>query len=156
MDRFNTENLLADLKNPDREIRNAATAKLWQSWFEQKGEMGLQNLIQAGAYLDSGQLQQAESLLTAIIAKEPDFAEAWNRRALIYYLRGEYEKSKRDCQEVVKLNSIHFGAWHGLGLCHGKLQEYVEAIAALRKALEIQPYSLENKRLILEYTARLN
>ena len=156
MDDFKLKKLLQDLKNPNEEIRTIATGKLWRSWFEQKGEMGLQTLIKAGTYLESGQLAKAEKLLTETITRQPDFAEAWNRRAIVYYVQGEYQKSKTDCQEVVKLNSIHFGAWHGLGLSHGKLEEYIEAIAALKKALEIQPYSLHNKRLILEYTARLN
>jgi cytochrome c-type biogenesis protein CcmH/NrfG len=43
-----------------------------------------------------------------------------------------------------------------MGLCYAALGEYSEAIWAFRKALEIQPYSLENQKLILECTARLS
>lgn len=57
---------------------------------------------------------------------------------------------------VIELNPIHFGAIHGLGLCHAALGDYSAAIAAFRRALEIQPYALENQRLILECTARLS
>ena len=156
MNKLNVEKLLQDLKDPSKEIRKIATATLWRSWFEQKGETGLQILINAETYLELGQFKKVEELLTETIAQQPDFAEAWNRRAIVYYIKKEYQKAKRDCQEVVKLNPIHFGAWHGLSLSHGKLKEYIEAIAALKKALEIQPHSLENKRLILEYTARLS
>ncbi|MGF1487446.1 MAG: tetratricopeptide repeat protein [Prochloraceae cyanobacterium] len=156
MDKLNVEKLLQDLKDPSEEIRKVATTKLWQSWFEQKGEMGLRILINAGKYIELGQLEKAEELLTETIEQQPDFAEAWNRRAIVYYVKKEYRKAKKDCQQVVKLNPIHFGAWHGLGLSHGKLKEYIEAIAAFRKALEIQPHSLQNQRLLLEYTARLS
>jgi tetratricopeptide (TPR) repeat protein len=42
-----------------------------------------------------------------------------------------------------------------LGLCWAGLGDYSAAITALRQALEIQPYSIENQRLLLECTAQL-
>jgi tetratricopeptide (TPR) repeat protein len=70
--------------------------------------------------------------------------------------KGDYLKSRSDCERVVELNPNHFGAWHGLGLCHAALGNYADAIAAFRKALEIQPYALVNQQLILECTTRLS
>ena len=43
-----------------------------------------------------------------------------------------------------------------MGLCYVALEEYSAAIQAFRKALEIQPYALENQRLILECIAHLS
>jgi tetratricopeptide (TPR) repeat protein len=103
-----------------------------------------------------GNITQAEALLTELIRDQPDFAEAWNRRAVLYFTLGQYEKSRDDCQEVIKLNPVHFGALHGLGLCHAALGDYSAAIQAFRKALEIQPYALANQKLLLECTARLS
>jgi tetratricopeptide (TPR) repeat protein len=51
---------------------------------------------------------------------------------------------------------MHFGALHGMGLCHIALGEYREALTAFHQALAVQPYSLENQRMILECTAKLN
>ena len=101
-------------------------------------------------------MKQAETLLTKLLEDQPDFAEAWNRRAVLYYLLGEYRKSIDDCLEVLELNPIHFGALHGLGLCYVALGEYRSAIQTFRKALEIQPYALVNQKLILECTAQLS
>ena len=95
-------------------------------------------------------------LLTKLISQEPDFAEAWNRRAVLHYTQGNYKKSIQDCETVLKLNPIHFGALHGMGLCYAALGEYINAIQAFRRALEIQPFALVNQKLILECTARLN
>jgi tetratricopeptide (TPR) repeat protein len=61
-----------------------------------------------------------------------------------------------DCEQVLRLNPVHFGALHGLGICHAALGEYSLAIQAFRRALEIQPYSLENQRFLLECSARLS
>ena len=156
MDKLFIDRLLQNLKDPDENIRAEATAQLWQIWFEQKGAFGLELLKRAQLLLEAEEITQAEEILTEAINTQPDFAEAWNRRAVLYYTQGQFDKSKDDCEQVVKLNPVHFGAWHGLGLCHAALGDYQAAIAAFRKALEIQPYALVNQKLILECTARLN
>jgi tetratricopeptide (TPR) repeat protein len=150
-----TRSLLEDLKNPDETVRQQATQKLWRFWFEQKGTVGLTQIRRAEVLLQGGEAYEAEAILTQLIQDLPDFAEAWNRRAVLYYTTKQYKKALKDCHQVIQLNPVHFGALHGLGLCHAALGEYPKAIQAFRKALEIQPYSVENQRLILECTARL-
>lgn len=156
MNRPSINSLLEDLKNPDENIRYQATAQLWHIWFHQKGVYGMEQLERSQVMLQLGETTQAEALLTELIRDQPDFAEAWNRRAILYYTLGQYEKSRDDCQEVIKLNPVHFGALHGLGLCHAALGDYTAAIQEFRRALEIQPYALVNQKLILECTARLS
>jgi tetratricopeptide (TPR) repeat protein len=75
---------------------------------------------------------------------------------VLYYTLGQYEESRDDCEEVIKLNPVHFGALHGLGLCNAALGDYSAAIRAFQKALLIQPYALANQKLLLECTARLS
>lgn len=148
--------LLADLKDPDESVRNRATGQFWMMWFRQKGVYGLELLQRSQVLLEAGEVSEAEALLTEIIQDQPDFAEAWNRRAVLYYVQGEYHKSLADCQQVLRLNPIHFGALHGLGLCYVALEDYRTAIQAFRQALEIQPYAVINQKLLLECTAQLS
>ncbi|MBP0017522.1 MAG: tetratricopeptide repeat protein [Cyanobacteria bacterium SBLK] len=150
-----TQKLLDNLKHSEESIREKATAKLWMLWFRQKGEIGLETLRRAQNFLENGNIQQAHNILNDTIAIHPDFAEAWNRRAILYYSQRKFLKSREDCKQVVRLNPSHFGAWHGLGLCHAALGEYKEAIFAFKKALAIQPHALVNQKLILECTMRL-
>ncbi|ACK68645.1 Tetratricopeptide TPR_2 repeat protein [Gloeothece citriformis PCC 7424] len=156
MDDSTLDKLLQDLKDQNEAVRDAATAELWRIWFTQKGELGLELLNRAQFLLEMGQSDQAEATLTQIIHNYPDFAEAWNRRAVLYYLQKCYEQSKQDCEQVIRLNPHHFGAWHGLGLCQAALGNYTKAIEAFRKALDIQPYALINQKLILECTAMMS
>jgi tetratricopeptide (TPR) repeat protein len=156
MDNPRINTLVEALKDPDEDRRSQATEELWQIWFEQKGEAGLQSLQRAQILLQAGEPNQAEALLSQLILDLPDFAEAWNRRAVLYFVRGQYRKAIADCQETIRRNPIHFGAFHGLGLSYASLGEYSNAIHAFRQALEIQPYAIENQRLILECTARLS
>ncbi|MBV8886484.1 MAG: tetratricopeptide repeat protein [Chroococcidiopsidaceae cyanobacterium CP_BM_RX_35] len=156
MDKAPIARLLEDLKHPNETVRQDASAELWSIWFHQKGAYGIELLQHSQNLLEAGELTQAEAVLTELINDQPDFAEAWNRRAVLYFIAGQYKKSLDDCQMVINLNPIHFGALHGLGLCYAALGEYSAAIQAFRRALEIQPYALDNQKLILECTARLS
>ncbi len=156
MDSLSINSLLEELKNPDATVRDKATRKIWRIWFQQKGIYGLEIIDRSQKLLDAGEITEAETALTALIKDQPDFAEAWNRRAFLYYSIGDYQKSLADCQMVVQINPIHFGALHGMGLCYAALGEYGEAIRAFKRALEIQPYSLVNQKLILECTFRFS
>ena len=148
--------LLEDLQSTDESIRDRATQALWRIWFEQKGVFGLEMIQRAQSLLQSGACVEAEATLTALVQDQPDFAEAWNRRAVLYYTQGQYQKAIADCETVIRLNPVHFGALHGLGLCHAVLGNYLAAIDAFRKAEAIQPYALANKRLLLECTMHLS
>jgi tetratricopeptide (TPR) repeat protein len=155
MDSLFIDSLLKDLKNPDETVREEATMKLWRIWYQQKGVYGLEMIERSQKLMDLGEFTEAEALLTEVINNLPDFSEAWNRRAFLYYTACQYQKSLADCQMVIHLNPVHFGALHGLGLCHAAMGNYVEAILAFRRALEIQPYSQLNQKLILECTLKL-
>jgi tetratricopeptide (TPR) repeat protein len=147
--------LLENLKQPDETVRRQATHKLWKIWFEQKGTTGLEQIRKAEVWLQTGNTTEAEAVLTRLIEDLPDFAEAWNRRAVLYYITEQYDKALADCKQVIELNPIHFGAIHGMGLCYAARGDFSAAIRAFRQALEIQPYSVENQRLILECTSQL-
>ncbi|CAN5818147.1 hypothetical protein BH23CYA1_BH23CYA1_22770 [soil metagenome] len=155
MEHSSLEQLLADLKQSDAAVRDRASATLWHLWFHQKGVYGFQQLMQAQKLLEEGQPDQAEALLDDVIRVQPDFAEAWNRRAVLHYTRGNYWQAIADCQKVIQLVPHHFGALHGLGLCHCAVGHYAAAIQSFRQALIVQPYATANQRMILECTAQL-
>ncbi len=147
--------LLEDLKSADSLVRDHAIQQFWEMWFMQKGVYGLQQLRRSQTMLENGEVLAAEALLNQIIEDQPDFAEAWNRRAVLYYTIGEFQRSLHDCGKVVAMIPHHFGALHGMGLCYAAIGEYEAAIRAFRRTLELQPHSLINKKLILECTVML-
>ena len=66
----------------------------------------------------ASELDEALATFSDIVARKPAFAEGWNKRATIYFLIGENEKSLRDCDEVLRRNPNHFGALSGAGQIH--------------------------------------
>ncbi|MGB7416872.1 MAG: tetratricopeptide repeat protein [Thermosynechococcaceae cyanobacterium] len=147
--------LLKNLKDTDPQVREWATHELWENWFWQKGLAGLKSLQQSQASLEAGDLGAAEAVLNDVIQHYPDFAEAWNRRAVLHFTQKQFEQARLDCEAALGLVPFHFGALHGLGLCHASLGNYRAAIHAFHEALAVQPYALINQQLLLECSAKL-
>lgn len=98
-------------------------------------------LLGAGIRLmNDGELAHALDLFYAIIELQPDFAEAWNKRATLYYLLEEYELSLADIDQVLELEPRHFGALSGRGLIMDRLDRKEEAYEAFRRALAVHPF----------------
>ena len=88
---------------------------------------------------------QALAALDDLIAEAPNFAEAHNQRAILFFRRGEFARSVSDCQQALRLNPYLFGAAAGMGQCYLKLKKPRAALRAFRQALEINP-SLDHLR----------
>ena len=89
--------------------------------------------------MNGGELSKAYEVFSKIIEVEPDWAEAWNKRATVFYLSGNFEKSQKDIDKVLELEKRHFGALAGQGLVNIQLKNYNKAIKSYEKAKEIYP-----------------
>jgi tetratricopeptide (TPR) repeat protein len=131
--------LLRTLRDDDEVVRALAEHSLWQVW-SRSGDPDVDRLFQLGVdRMQQGDAAGAIQTFTTIIQKKPDFAEGWNKRATIYYLVGEYEKSLRDCDEVMKRNPDHFGALAGYGQIYLQLDKPERALEYFERALTVNP-----------------
>ena len=130
------------LKGEDAELAATAEAILWRGWCR-SGEAEVDRIFRAGVVaMQAQKLAEAETFFSRVIELEPEFAEGWNKRATIRYLRQDFAGSIADCQRTLELNPNHFGAASGQGLCHLSLSEYREAAICFRRALDIHPHLL--------------
>jgi tetratricopeptide (TPR) repeat protein len=90
----------------------------------------------------------ALDFLDRITILKPDYAEGWNKRATVYFLLDDYEKSISDIGHTLALEPRHFGALSGLGTMMRELGDEKHAIAAYKQALAIDPY-LDNVKKAL-------
>ena len=119
-------------------------AEIWRIWSEHSDNDRLSERLKIGiAQMEAGRLRQAEQIFTTIIDADPAFAEAWNKRATVYFLMGAYDRSKRDIAQTILREPRHFGALSGLGLVETHLGNYEAALNAYEQAIALHPY-LEN------------
>jgi len=131
--------LVKALRDRDEETRAIAEAAIWEIW-GRSGDAEIDALYVRGLELmNFGAAGEAIKTFNLIISKKPDFAEGWNKRATLYYTVGEYKKSLRDCDEVMKRNPLHFGALAGYGLIYLQLNQPERALEYFRRALKINP-----------------
>lgn len=83
------------------------------------------------------------ALLDEIIAKHPDYAEAWNQRATIHYLLRNYQRSMADISKVLEFEPRHFGALVGRAVMYENLGQHELALADMVTALAIHPFLAE-------------
>lgn len=126
----------AALQDRDPLVRRLAADALWELWFRGGTAEQNQRLRQA---LRRGRTQRTRQCLDALIREAPQFAEAYNQRAIWFYQNGEYARAVEDCQQVLRLNPHHYAAAAGLGQCWLKLGRLRAALHAFRTAVAINP-----------------
>jgi tetratricopeptide (TPR) repeat protein len=131
--------LVDRLRDSDAGVRALAEAALWEIW-GRSGDEAADQLLRVGiAQMNERDIAGAVDTFSQVITRRPEFAEGWNKRATVYYMLGQYEKSLADCDEVMKRNPYHFGALSGYGLIHLKLRHPEQALTWFEKALAINP-----------------
>jgi len=133
------ELLYPRLRDDSARVRSYAESALWVLW-SRSGDHALDTMLARGVEeMNGGRLQQAIETFSEVIRRMPSFTEAWNKRATAYFLVRRYRKSIADCKQVLKRNPRHFGALSGLGQIYLAQDDYAQALAWFRRALEVNP-----------------
>ena len=123
--------------------------QIWLLWSTHPSDEKLTSLLNEGSRLVQDQkLYKAISIFTDAIELDPTWAEAWNKRATVFYMVGEFQKSQNDIDKVLALEQRHFGALAGQGLVNIQLKNYEKAIKSYEKAQEIYPAMRSPKIMI--------
>jgi tetratricopeptide (TPR) repeat protein len=141
---YSLDTLFSGLKiAPDEASAKAIEDRIWALWLASGSDTCTLLMTRVKDATDDKNYDLAIKLLDAVIAIKPDYVEAWNRRATVYYLKQDYGHSLADLREVLAREPRHFGALSGLGLILQDIGDDKDALEAYRKALAIDPH-LEN------------
>ena len=132
--------LFEELKIKDKSLSFKIEQKIWKIWSTHPDNNELTSMLSIGSdFVNNNQYLSAVEIFTKVIEIDPSWAEAWNKRATVLYMMGEFEKSQNDIDEVLKLEKRHFGALAGQGLVNIKLENYEKALMSYEEAVKIYP-----------------
>ena len=125
---------------PDEASARHVEARIWALWLQTPSDTAALLMTRAKAAMDAQNIDVALKLLDSVVKLRPDYVEAWNRRATLYYLKNDYVHSMEDIQQVLIREPRHFGALAGLGMIMQEIGNDKRALDAFRKALAVNPY----------------
>ena len=149
------ERLFNDLKVDNVSLANVVEQKIWKVWSTHPNSKDLTMMLTLGSdFVNNKELEKAIEIFSNVIDLDPSWAEAWNKRATVYYMIDEFEKSQADINKVLELESRHFGALAGQGLVNIELKNYEKAIKSYQQAQEIYP-SMQSPNIMIEKIKKL-
>ena len=124
---------------PDDETARLIEGRIWAMWLVSGSDTADLLMSRARAAIEQNDADLAIQLLDAIIELKPDYAEAWNRRATLYFEKHDYGRAMSDIAQVLAREPRHFGALTGLGMILEDVGDNRRALEAFRRALEVDP-----------------
>jgi tetratricopeptide (TPR) repeat protein len=138
---YNLDTLFAALKiAPDEASAKAIEQRIWALWMSAGSDTCSLLMTRVKVATEAKDYDLALKLLDAIVEIKPDYVEAWNQRATIYYLKHDFGHAIADLREVLVREPRHFGALSGLGMMLQELGDDKDALAAYREALAVDPH----------------
>jgi tetratricopeptide (TPR) repeat protein len=153
----NLDRLFEALKvAPDEESAKFVENRIWAIWLASNSDTANLLMGRAKTATDAKDFDLAIKLLNAVIDMRPDFTEAWNRRATIYYLKKDFARSVEDIHEVLAREPRHFAALSGLGIILQELGDERHALDAFRRALAVHPHLERIPDLVKRLTEKVD
>jgi len=140
---------------PDEASARHVEARIWAQWMQTPSDTAALLMTRAKAAMDAKNIDIALKLLDSVVKLRPDYVEAWNRRATLYYLKSDYRHSLEDIQQVLIREPRHFGALAGLGMIMQDIGDDKRALDAFRKALAVNPHLEKVPELVKSLTEKV-
>ena len=138
------------------EAGESITQHIWELWYEIPDEEAKSLFDQGVALMAQSDYRSALIMLTRLTEMKPQFAEAWNRRATLLFLMGEFALSMRDIKTTLALEPRHFGAISGMGQILMRQNRLREARKAFEHALKINPHLIGARINIIQINKMLS
>ena len=141
--------LFNELRTNKSKVAFIIEQEIWTLWSTHPTDEKLTARLEEGSQLVRNQnYLKAIEVFTEVINLDKNWAEAWNKRATVFYLIGEFQDSQSDIDKVLALEKRHFGALAGQGLVNIQLKNYEKAIRSYEQAQEIYPAMRSPKIMI--------
>jgi tetratricopeptide (TPR) repeat protein len=121
---------------------------IWSIWGQAELPDAITSFEGATTALSRADFTGAMKELERTVILDPMFAEAWNRRATVYFVLGKHEPALSDYVRALVLEPRHYGALSGIGHVLGREGERKGAVLAFQTALSINPHLMRARTAI--------
>ena len=128
-------------------IARTAAEKMWELWTDAPDEIAQSMLDQGMAMRRSYDFLGALNVLNRLVEYCPEYAEGYNQRAFVNFLRQDFTPALGDLDRAIELSPNHIAALSGRALTLMGLGRNEEARQALKQALELNPWLSERSLL---------
>ncbi len=135
-------------KAADAEEAEAISGAIEKVWL-QSDSATANLLMQRGlAAMEGKHLPLALTVFDRLLQLQPNWSEAWEKRATTRLLGGDLDGAVTDMHQALKLEPRQFSAFAALGLVLHKQGFKKEALAAMRQSLAIDPQQPQIKEIV--------
>ncbi len=135
-------------KAADADEASGIAVAIQRVWLHSDSATANLLMARAMAALQAGHLPLALTLFDRIIILQPDWAEAWDKRAATRFLGGDLAGAIADIRQALKLEPRHFSAFAALGFALQKEGLDKLALAAFRKSLALDPQQPQIQKIV--------
>ena len=129
----------------DQQEIETLTNQIWKIWHEIDDPKMTRTFETGIQMMNLGYFKRSIDYFDKVINKNPNFAEAWNKRATAHFMMGNFDLSMQDISKTLQLEPRHFGALDGMSLIFIHTNQFEKAIEVYDKMLEIFPNSIGTK-----------
>jgi tetratricopeptide (TPR) repeat protein len=142
------DKLLGDLQAKFPRDADATAKKIWSIWMSNPSPTAEVLLKQAVKAKNDGALDSSEKILNVLVGAQPEFAEAYNKRAALYYTQKRYDEALDDLDKALEIEPRHFGALAGKAMVYHAQGKFALAADFLKEALIINPHDVVAKEAL--------
>lgn len=132
---------------PDETAARRISNDMWALWADAPDSYAQELLDEGMTRREAFDFAGALIAFDALVAYCPDYAEGYNQRAFVNFLRQDYQAALPDLERAVDLSPRHVAAMTGQALTLAALARNGEAALVLRRALELNPWLSERHLL---------
>jgi len=125
-----------------------AESAIWEYWFAQSPTAEVREELDQGIERrEAYDYESAEAHFSRVIKLAPDYAEGYNQRAFIRFLRENDVEAKVDLEKALELEPNHFGAYSGMFHVLLRQDRQDAAFGMLKQAMVLHPWIQERYAL---------
>jgi tetratricopeptide (TPR) repeat protein len=119
--------------------QNKIVSNIWSEWMKIDNPESQKIMDMVPYFFQTRNYDEAIEALSYVIEQEPNFSEAYNKRATFYFMMGDFDNSMKDIESTLALEPRHFGALDGMSRILISYKKYEQAFQVYEEMMSLMP-----------------